>query len=126
MSYAILRTAKLKTVGNIIGSLSHNYRTRETPNADPGLASENLHTLPSQEVAAEAIRKRIPVKRRKDAVLCIEYMITASPEFFKEGGNAKAYFETAHDWLVAKHGAENVVTTTIHMGSSQKTDNKAR
>ena len=115
MSYAILRTAKLKTVGNIIGSLSHNYRTRETPNADPGLASENLHTLPSQEVAAEAIRKRIPVKRRKDAVLCIEYMITASPEFFKEGGNAKAYFETAHDWLVAKHGAENVVTTTIHM-----------
>ena len=70
MSYAILRTAKLKTVGNIIGSLSHNYRTRETPNANPSLVSKNLHVLTTQKEAAEAIRKRIPVKHRKDAVLC--------------------------------------------------------
>ncbi len=35
MNYAILRTAKLKTMGNIGGSLAHNYRTIETPNADP-------------------------------------------------------------------------------------------
>ena len=115
MSYAILRTAKLKTVGNIIGSLSHNYRTRETPNANPSLVSKNLHVLTTQKEAAEAIRKRIPVKHRKDAVLCIEYMITASPEFFAEGGDSKAYFETAYAWLQAKHGAENVITATIHM-----------
>ena len=115
MSYAILRTAKLKTVGNIIGSLSHNYRTRETPNSNPSLVSKNLHVLTTQREAAEAIRKRIPVKHRKDAVLCIEYMITASPEFFAEGGDSKAYFETAYAWLQAKHGAENVITATIHM-----------
>ena len=28
-----------------------------------------------------AIRDRIPEKRRKDAVLCIEHLITASPEW---------------------------------------------
>ena len=48
----------------------------------PGL--ENLHVLTTQKEAAEAIRKRIPVKHRKDAVLCIEYMITASPEFLRK------------------------------------------
>ena len=83
MPYAILRTAKLKTVGNIIGSLSHNYRTRETPNADPSREADNFHQIKTQKDAAEAIRKRIPAKHRKDAVLCIEYMITASPEFFE-------------------------------------------
>jgi hypothetical protein len=30
MNYAILRTAKLKTMGNIGGSLAHSYRTRKT------------------------------------------------------------------------------------------------
>lgn len=34
MSFAILRTAKLKSFGELGGSLSHNYRTRFTPNAD--------------------------------------------------------------------------------------------
>ena len=114
MAYAILRTAKLKTVGNIIGSLSHNYRTRETPNADPSREADNLHQIKTQKEAAEAIRKRIPTKHRKDAVLCIEYMITASPDFFCDENDKAIYFEVAHQWLKAKHGAENVVTVSIH------------
>ena len=39
MKYAILRTAKIKSVGGIAGSLTHNYRTAPTPNAD----SERTH-----------------------------------------------------------------------------------
>ena len=35
MVFAILRAEKLKTMGNIGGSLAHNYRSIETPNADP-------------------------------------------------------------------------------------------
>mgnify|MGYP003600607478 FL=1 len=35
MAFAILRAEKLKTMGNIGGSLAHNYRSIETPNADP-------------------------------------------------------------------------------------------
>ena len=118
MPYAILRTAKLKTVGNIIGSLSHNYRTRETPNADPEREADNFHQIKTQKDAAEAIRKRIPTKHRKDAVLCIEYMITASPEFFQNEFAEAAYFDVAHQWLKDKHGAENVVTVSIHADES--------
>ena len=35
MAFAILRAEKLKTMGNIGGSLAHNYRTIDTPNANP-------------------------------------------------------------------------------------------
>ena len=122
MPYAILRTAKLKTVGNIIGSLSHNYRTRETPNADPSREADNFHQIKTQKDAAEAIRKRIPAKHRKDAVLCIEYMITASPEFFKSNAHAEAaYFDAAHQWLKDKHRAENVVTVSVHADETTPT-----
>ena len=34
MAFAILRAEKLKTMGNIGGSLAHNYRTIDTPNAN--------------------------------------------------------------------------------------------
>ena len=39
-----------------------------------------------------AIRDRIPEKRRKDAVLCIEHLITASPEWDGWGTEKKPHF----------------------------------
>lgn len=116
MAKAILRTEKLKSVGNIVASLSHNYRTRETPNADPTRTLNNLHDIASAKQAADAIRKRIPLKHRSDAVLCIEYLITASPEYFNSDDDPKGkkYFELAKKWLIEKHGEENVITTSIH------------
>ena len=80
MNYAILRTAKLKTMGNIGGSLAHNYRTINTPNTDPNHTPKNHHTVATPEAVKKAIQDRLPEKRRSDAVLCIEYLITASPE----------------------------------------------
>lgn len=114
MSYAILRTAKLKSMGEIGGSLAHNYRTRDTPNADPECSHLNEHhggDTPEQVI--QAIRDRLPEKRRSDAVLCVEYLITASPEHFDRDGGT-AYFAHAVDWLKQRHGAENVVATTVH------------
>ena len=34
MAFAILRAEKLKTMGEYWGSLAHNYRTIDTPNAN--------------------------------------------------------------------------------------------
>lgn len=62
-----------------------------------------------------AISERLPEKRRSDAVLCIEYMITASPEW--DGWNderQKEYFKQAKEWLEQQHGKQNVVATSIH------------
>ena len=75
-NFAILRTEKLKTFGNIGGSLAHNFRDIETPNADADRTIKNSHSLKSSAEVMDAIQLRLPEKRRSDAVLCIEYMIT--------------------------------------------------
>lgn len=115
MAYAILRTEKLKTMGNIGGSLAHNYRTRDTPNAVPERLHLNTHDMASADEVKAAIVARLPEKRRSDAVLCVEYFIGASPDYF-EGTDLKGerYFATAVEWLKERHGAENVVATSVH------------
>ena len=72
MAYAILRTAKLKTFGNIAASASHNFRERETLNADPERTHLNIHhgAVSSEEVTAK-VKSLLPEKFRSDAVLCI-------------------------------------------------------
>lgn len=115
MTYAILRTKKLKSFGEIGGSLAHTFRTRHTPNADPGRFHDNEHMGgQTPEAVQDAIRKRLPEKRRSDAVLCIEYFIGASPEFFEQGGDDRRYFSQAVTWLVSRHGRENVVSAHVH------------
>ena len=115
MSFAILRISKLKHFGNIGGSLAHNYRDRETHNADSDLSVMNEHSLENSEAVKNAITARLPEKRRSDAVLCIEHLITASPEWSGWGTNQeREFFEKSKEWLKNKYGAENVIATTIH------------
>jgi hypothetical protein len=78
MAYAILRTAKLKSFGEIGGSLSHNYRTRPTPN--PIRTPDNLTAFLS--LFSDGWYKTTSTRKtRSNAVLCVEYLITASPEW---------------------------------------------
>ena len=115
MSYAILRVQKLKTFGDIGGSISHNYRTRLTLNADSERTVNNEHDIKNDAEAMAAINSRIPEKRRKDAVLCIEHLMTASPEWDGWGTEKeKMFFERSRQWLEKKYGKNNVISTTIH------------
>ena len=119
MNYAILRTAKLKTMGNIGSSLAHSYRTIETPNADPNLTPKNHHSVATPEVVKQAIKDRLPEKRRSDAVLCIEYLITASPEWEGWGNDKEAeFFKRSIQWLIDQHGEENIAGISIHQDIS--------
>lgn len=115
MSFAILRIQKLKTFGDIGGSLSHNYRNRETLNADSERTCLNEHDLDTNEKCMAAIRDRIPEKRRKDAVLCIEHLVTASPDWDGWGTDKEEmFFKQSVKWLQKKYGEANVISTTIH------------
>jgi len=115
MAYAILRTAKLKEIGHIAGSLSHTFRTRETPNADKARAHLNENSgLETPEAILNAIKDRLPEKVRKNGVRCIEYFIGASPEHFQGSQTGAGYFEDTKRWLIEKHGAENVISTHVH------------
>jgi len=122
MAYAILRAAKLKTMGSIGGSIAHTFRIRDTPNADEARTPLNEHVGPASPEAVKAgIAARLPEKRRSDAVLCIEYFIGASPEAFKDpslsdkmGRTGGKYFDDALTWLRQRHGAENLISAHIH------------
>lgn len=114
--FAILRTAKLKSFGNVGGSLSHTYRTRETTNADPDRADTNEHSHNSPAEVMQALRDRLPDKYRKDAVIGLEYFVGASPQWFdgKTREQQDAYFRESIYWLEKRHGKENVVGWSIH------------
>jgi hypothetical protein len=124
MTYAILRTKKLKSFGAVARSARHTFREQPTPNADPLKRSHN-RTVGAKGVhrVVEAIKGRLPDKRRSDAVLCIEYLVTASPEAFKRHGGhlddlGGGYFADSLAWLRARHGVENVISSTVHLDES--------
>jgi len=102
-------------MGNIGGSLAHSYRTIETPNTDPNLTPKNYHSVATPEAVKQAIKDRLPEKRRSDAVLCIEYLITASPEWEGWGKSQEGeFFKRSAQWLMDKHGEENIASMSIH------------
>lgn len=122
--FAILRTAKLKNFGGLAASGQHNFRERETQNADAERTHLNV-TAGARNTAelTRAVAERLPEKRRKDAVIAIEYLITASPEHFganwrESGENGMAYFSDALEWLKKRHGEQNIVAATIHLDES--------
>ena len=119
--YAILRTQKLKATGAVWRSLKHAFREQPTPNADPAKAAQNAHLgATSAAEAMQQVRARLPEKRRKDAVLAIEYLITASPEAMQamDARGRDAYFNDALKWLRERHGGANVVYAGIHRDES--------
>jgi hypothetical protein len=118
--FAILRTAKLKTLGGIAASLAHTYRQRHTPNADPREAVQNEHSHARATHVMAEVRELLPEQRRKDAVLAIEYFVGASPAWFEGKGQfaQNEYFGDALKWLKARHGAHNVVGWSIHRDES--------
>ena len=56
----VLRLAKLKSFGNIAASLSHTYRTRETPNAATELADQNDHSHGTPAEVMQALKSAYP------------------------------------------------------------------
>lgn len=117
MGFAILRTQKLKSGIAVRRSMKHAFREQDTPNADPARHQENTH-LGAADVD-EALAKfnaRLPAKVRSNAVLAVEYLITASPEDMKGKSRQEqdAYFRDGLEWLKKRHGAENVVYAGIH------------
>jgi hypothetical protein len=122
MAFGILRIQKHSSMSAIRSSGKHKDREQDTPNANPLKTPENVtEGAQTSTELVKAIQARIDLATIKATgesrpVLAVEYLITASPEFFKENSAEKVdgYFEDAKDWLKAKHGAANVVSITRH------------
>ncbi|CUB02159.1 MobV family relaxase [Comamonas thiooxydans] len=117
MAYAIMRCKKLASMGSAAAALKHCYRERETANADASKTPQNEHQAArSTDEAMGKLRDLLPEKRRKDAVLAVEYLMTASPEWWKQATpeQQQAFFQRSRQWLADKYGEQNIIAATIH------------
>jgi len=62
------------------------------------------------------LRELLPEKRRKDAVLAIEYVMTASPEWFETATPREQakFFTLSKMWLEEKYGKDRIVAAVVH------------
>ena len=127
MPHAIARIAKLNS-GNIASSEQHTKRVRETPNANPEI--QNIRFIGQPETRDcptldTIVRERIGEQTiRKNAVLCVEMLLTASPEYFRPDDPSKAGYyqpqrledfqQTVHQWLDEKYG-DRIVRAELHL-----------
>lgn len=117
MAYAIMRAKKLANMGSVAASMQHCYRERETHNADQERTPDNQHLgAKSTDEAMGKLRALLPEKRRKDAVLAVEYVMTASPEWFAKATpeQEKTFFQRSLQWLADKYGVDRIITASIH------------
>jgi hypothetical protein len=127
MAFAILRIQKI-TASKVGGANAHNTRTMEVPNSDSELRAYNTQ-LKGTDSLKNDIDNRLQEagidKTRSNAVLGIEHMMTASPEFFnyhksEEGklkGNVPAWqkFEKeCMNWLKDQYGEKNIINVHVH------------
>jgi len=127
MAYGICRIQKLKA-GSVGGSAQHTNRQRYTPNADPeqqhirivgqpdGPNTPDLETLVRQHIGDQTIRK--------NAVLAVEFLLTASPEYFRPDDPGRAghyepqrledFQHQACIWLSNNYG-DRIVRAELHL-----------
>ena len=84
MPMCVFRIHKLKTWREIGAASAHNLRTISTPNANPNvnnLVLRGSNTSPHDVVTA-AQEKTKDLTIRKNAVLAVEVLLSASPKYF--------------------------------------------
>ncbi len=127
MPHAIARIAKLNS-GNINSSEQHTKRVRETPNANPEIKNIRFIGQPETKNCPNLdsiVRERIGEQTiRKNAVLCVEMVLTASPEYFRPDAPGQAgYYQqqrleefqkSVHQWLDEKYG-DRIVRAELHL-----------
>lgn len=120
MSYQVLRVQKLKSTA--VGACqAHNLRQyrKTAQNINAEQTKLNIELVKCSDFA-DAINQRVDHiqsqqtrKIRKDCPRALEYVISASPEFFN-GTDKREYFEKALEFLRGRHGSENIVSAVIH------------
>ncbi|MCG6138305.1 MAG: plasmid recombination protein [Nostoc sp. LLA-1] len=127
VALAILRVEKLKSFGNVGGSEKHTARLQDTPNADPQQMNLRLigdRDRPLEEIVKLKIQSSTKHKPRKDAVLCSEIFLSASPEYFRPDDPSRAgewdmqrmkkFASTSKIWLLENYG-DKCVRAELHL-----------
>ena len=122
-AFAILRTEKLKTPGNVAASASHIERTRPTKNADADRTPLNEWLVggPGMYASAKAVWNKIP-KKRSDAVHGFEVLMTASPEAMQAADfDLGKWKSQSIAWLGQQFKGAVIVGACLHLDEARPT-----
>ena len=125
MAQVVCRLGKLKTWAEVGAVQAHNHRgagayKHASPDGPAPIRLIGHGTL------ADAIKTRIGVQPiRKNAVLAVEFILSASPEYFRPGqpeawgkydqARLDAWVESQKKWLADTFGPENIVDLALHL-----------
>jgi len=118
--YAIMRTEKHHTMGEIAALGKHNERTRDTPNADADRLGENVRLVGSGDWVADAQARLAEATNphfRPDAIRGVEVFMGVSPEFKNTATEAdwRAWVDRSIGWLTDTfRDPRNIVAAVWH------------
>lgn len=103
--YAICREEKLSDLRSITRSNKHNLRLQTTLNADPSKPVPRIlfgHGNPTADIKA-----LLPKKIRKNAVIAVEVLLSATPEWFEKASPSEIedWILAQTAWLQCRHGS---------------------
>ena len=116
-NFVILRAEKIKTAGGVAAMAAHILRERDTPNAKAELKhlNSNFGAKTTEQAMSLWHERTKDLHTRKNSVVGMNYVISASPGFFeKNSPEENKFYNDTLDWVVKKHGRENVITAAIH------------
>jgi Plasmid recombination enzyme/Protein of unknown function (DUF3991) len=127
MAHCICRISKLKSFGAIAASIDHVERNRDTPNANPNMVNEKFISATPDHLIEQVYHRIGDQKIRTNGVLCVEILLSVSPEYFRPGDMSKAgqwdgqqldhWKQANQHWLNDKFG-DRVVRAELHLDES--------
>lgn len=126
MSYNILRAGKINSRKKITEAASHNFRTRMQGNIEASQTPLNQilwNPMAVDTTVAADLQKKLTshyealgVKEKKDNVLMLEFVVSASPEFFKDMKPDRVQLWAEHqlDFMKNEFG-DNVQMAVLHL-----------
>lgn len=129
MSFSIIR---VQPVRNMAAAQKHDFREyapdQLADNIQPGeqgtYGFNSYYLRGENKTIAQAVKERFAeagIKPRKGAVQALEYVVTASPDFWAKTAqdyDASAVLARMTEFIMARHGTENVMSITCHFDES--------
>lgn len=125
MTFGILQIQKIKSWANLVSSSAHTSRDRQTPNANPDVKNIRLIGNSDDPPLDTLVRSKIGNQTiRSNAVLAVEILLGASPDYFRPDGSAapgsydKERLErwklASVNWLSSEYG-DRIVRAELHL-----------
>ncbi|MFB2771919.1 MobV family relaxase [Pelatocladus sp. BLCC-F211] len=128
MPFAICRIQKIKDWGSLNSNESHTARIKDIPNANPNVDNLRLIGSPDDPSLATLVKNKIGEQKiRSNAVLAVELLLSASPEFFRPDNSSQSGYylpkrledfqQATRCWLNQTFG-DRIVRAELHLDES--------